>query len=178
MIRAKRPQYNVQHNRSVDVEVEVELSPETLAAAGAAVCLSILVLRWLADISSAWSIKRQPDDQGVDVELPPCRDPFGDAIGDADTAPGVLLGHRAVLGRCLSSQLLPPDRSQLPGSARGGRELSHPSVPGAADLVADGRAGRHYRSDVCLVRAGTAPRSASTPDADGDAAATEEALPD
>ena len=78
MIRAKRPQYNIQHNRHVDVEVDVELSLETLAAAGAAVCLSILALRWVADASSAWWIKRQAERQGVPVELPARRDPFSE----------------------------------------------------------------------------------------------------
>jgi predicted GIY-YIG superfamily endonuclease len=73
MIRAKRPHYNVQHNRH---EVEVELSAENLAAAGAAVCLSVLTLRWLADVSSEWWVKRQARRQGVTVELPPRRNPF------------------------------------------------------------------------------------------------------
>jgi predicted GIY-YIG superfamily endonuclease len=73
MICAKRPQYNVQHNRH---EVEVELSAENLAAAGAAVCLSILALRWLADVSSQSWVKRQARRQGVTVELPPRRNPF------------------------------------------------------------------------------------------------------
>lgn len=73
MIRAKRPHYNVQHNRH---EVEVELSAENLAAAGAAACLSVLALRWLADVSSEWWVKRQARRQGVTVELPPRRNPF------------------------------------------------------------------------------------------------------
>jgi hypothetical protein len=49
----------------MDVEVEVELSLETLAAAGAAVCLSIQALRWFADVSSAWWIKRQAGRHGA-----------------------------------------------------------------------------------------------------------------
>ena len=73
MIRAKRPYYNVQHNRH---EVEVELSPENLAAMGAAICLSVLALRWLADVSSEWWVKRQAGRQGVAIELPPRRNPF------------------------------------------------------------------------------------------------------
>ena len=76
MIRAKRPHYNIQHN--VDVEVEVELSLDTLVMAGAAVCLSILTLRWLADVSSEWWVRRQAARQGVNVELPPRRDPFSE----------------------------------------------------------------------------------------------------
>jgi hypothetical protein len=73
MIRAKRPHYNVQHNRH---QAEVELSPETLAAGGAAICLAILALRWLADVSSAWWVTRPAERQGVSVELPPRRNPF------------------------------------------------------------------------------------------------------
>jgi hypothetical protein len=73
MIRAKRPYYNVQHNRH---EVGVELSPENAAALGAAICLAILSLRWLADASSEWWVQRQAERQGLSVELPPRRDPF------------------------------------------------------------------------------------------------------
>jgi hypothetical protein len=73
MIRTKRPQYNVQHNRH---EVEVELSVADLAAVGAAVCLSVLAVRWLADVSSEWWVRRQARRQGVTVELPARRDPF------------------------------------------------------------------------------------------------------
>jgi hypothetical protein len=47
------------------VDVEVEPTVETLAAAGAAVCLSILALRWFADVSSAWWIKRQDGRHGA-----------------------------------------------------------------------------------------------------------------
>jgi hypothetical protein len=73
MIRSKRPCYNVQHNRH---QIEVELSPETMAAMGAGICLAILALRWLADVTSEWWVKRQAGRQGVSVELPPRRHPF------------------------------------------------------------------------------------------------------
>lgn len=59
MIRAKRPYYGVQHNRH---RVEVELSPETLAATRAAICLAILTLRWLADVWSAFWEHQTPAD--------------------------------------------------------------------------------------------------------------------
>lgn len=73
MIRAKRPNYNVQHNRH---KIEVELSAENLAALGAAICLSILALRWLADVSAEWWVKRQAGRHDAPVELPPRRNPF------------------------------------------------------------------------------------------------------
>ena len=52
------------------------MSPENLAAMGAAICLSVLALRWLADVSSEWWVKRQAGRQGVAIELPPRRNPF------------------------------------------------------------------------------------------------------
>ena len=56
--------------------VEVELSPENVAALGAAICPAILSLRRLADASSEWWVKRQAERQGLAVELPRRRNPF------------------------------------------------------------------------------------------------------
>ena len=66
-IQTKRPLYNVQHNRH---EVEVTVSAEDMAAVGAAVCLGVLVLRWLADTAALWWMRHLAAQQDVPVTLP------------------------------------------------------------------------------------------------------------
>lgn len=133
LIRAKRPYYNMQHNRH---EVEVELSPENVAALGAAICLAILSLRWLTDASSEWWVKRQAERQGLSVELPPRRNPF--------TEPSVTLTFLhmfcAMLGGAPLAELpqvalVPQPTVQPPMDANanpGGSQLPQYQVPVAA----------------------------------------------
>jgi hypothetical protein len=74
-IQAKRPRYNVQHNRR-DREVDPAAVVAGLNGLGVAACLAVLGGRWMFDEMSARWMRRQARRAGVTVELPPGRNPF------------------------------------------------------------------------------------------------------
>jgi len=129
MIKAKRPYYNVQHNRQ---DVEVEVSGESLAALSAAICVALLGLRWLADACSAWWIQRQADRQGASVVLPPRRNPF--------TEPSVVLSLlEAFCARAVGEPLRQPSKDSAPDEVRTVPSTEPPAVtekPGLSRHVA------------------------------------------
>lgn len=103
LIKRKRPLYNIQHNAAVE---SVQLSPEdfqrAMAAKVAMACAGVLAIRYVADVSSAWWLRRRMVADSIDLSIPAPRNPFKE-----DPPPAALQLLNAFCGLAAQSQLRP-----------------------------------------------------------------------
>jgi hypothetical protein len=82
-IRDEHPVHNIQHNGEtvrlrlrVEAEVEIEYQPGSIFAAAALATGGLLLLKWAADFSANWWVRRQGAKQRVPVHVPLVVNPF------------------------------------------------------------------------------------------------------